>query len=51
MYTIIQTYNAGTQKTSWMMGDYILFAQGRLIWGIRRYQMAFDVQLSEGEFE
>ena len=51
MYQIRHVYNVGVQKTSWMRGDYILFAQGRLIWGIRRYQMAFDVQVSEGGFE
>lgn len=44
MYTILETYNVGVQKTSWMMGDYILFAKGRMIWGIKRYQMAFDIK-------
>jgi len=52
MYRITDTYVPSIyHRTSWMRGDYILFARGRIVWGIKRYQMAFDVKLSEGEFE
>ena len=44
MYHITQARVNNLRPMGWYKGDHILLAVGRIVWGVKRYSIAFDVQ-------